>query len=346
VKLDRVPLLRYFYTAYGLRLVSNLSIPGLVAEPTDSHTPDLVLEFGFEPEWARAAKRLRASIRHTSPATLEMPDPALCLSTLGDDQFFELAYSDGTRFLLDADMKRLCGTWLPPLTIEDFSTYLLGPVMGFIMRQRNILSLHASAAFIGGHAVVLCGESESGKSTTVAALALRGIPVLAEDVSPITEEAGTFYVEPGYPRICLWPSAVQALFGAPDALPQLTPTWEKRFLALDGVQAKFELERRPLGAIYLLAPRTSDAEKPRIAALRKREALVKLVQNTYMNWLLDRTQRAAELDALDRIVARIPVRRIVPQSDPAHLGALCDLIVADAERLLERQTFAAVDSGR
>ncbi len=326
-------LLRYSYRAYGINLVSNLPIRGLGAEHIDSPKPDLVLELGFEPDWARAGMRLPASMRHSSPAKPEMADPAFCLTARSGDQFFELAYSDGTCFVVDAETKRLCGTWLPPLTIEDLSTYLLGPVMGFILRKRNIISLHASTACIGGQAVVLCGESEAGKSTTAAALALRGIPVLAEDVSPLKEEAGTFYVEPGYPRICLWPSAVETLFGAPDVLPLLTPTWEKRFLALDGVQAKFEPQRQPLGAVYLLAPRAEDADAPRIEALGKREALLQLVQNTYMNWLLDRTQRAVELDALARIVARVPVRRIVPHSDPAHVGALCDLIVTDAARL-------------
>ena len=326
-------LLRYSYRAYGFNLVSNLPIRGIGAQYIDSRKPDLVLELGFEPEWARAATRLSRSIHHSKPAIPETADPAFCLSVRGSGQFFELAYSDGTRFVVDAEARRLCGTWLPPLTIEDLSTYLLGPVMGFILRQRNVVSLHASTASIGDQAVVLCGESEAGKSTTAAALALRGIPVLAEDVSPIVEEVETFCVESGYPRICLWPSAVDALFGAPDALPRLTPTWEKRFLALDGVRAKFEPQRKPLGAVYLLARRSEETDAPRIEALGKREALLQLVQNTYMNWLLDRTQRAAELDTLARVVARTPVRRIVPHKDPARLSALCDLIVLDAERL-------------
>jgi hypothetical protein len=334
--------LKYSYRAYGLNLASNLPVSGLGAEHIDFHKPDLVLELGFEPDWARAGMRLPSSTRSNSPAAPETADPAFCLSARGADQFFELAYSDGTRFVVDAETKRLCGTWLPPFTIEDLSTYLLGPVMGFILRQRNIVSLHASTACIEGQAVVLCGESETGKSTTAAALALRGIPVLAEDVSPLKEEAGTFFVESGYPRICLWPSAVDTLFGAPDALPQLTPNWEKRFLALDGVQAKFEPQRKPLGAIYLLAARAEEADAPRIEALGKREALLQLVQNTYMNWLLDRTQRAAELDALARMVARVPVRRIVPHSDPARVGALCDLIVRDAARLFADRESAAL----
>ncbi len=281
-------------------------------------------------------------MHRSKPAIPESADPAFSLSARGADHFFELTYSDGTRFVVDAETRRLCGTWLPPLTIEDLSTYLLGPVMGFILRQRNTLSLHASTASIGGQAVVLCGESEAGKSMTAAALALRGIPVLAEDVSPIEEDAGAFYVEPGYPRICLWPSAVHTLFGSPDALPQLTPTWDKRFLALDGVQAKFEPQRRPLGVVYFLAPRADEAGTPRLEPLGKREALLQLVQNTYMNWLLNRTQRAAELDTLARIVARVPVRKIVPHCDPARVGALCDLIVTDAERLFAGRKSAAL----
>jgi hypothetical protein len=56
-------------------------------------------------------------------------------------------------------------------------------------------------------------------------------------------------------------------------------------------------------------------------------------------------QRAAELDVLSKLVTQVPVRRIVPPSDPARLWALCDLILKDAERQLGRQALAA-GSGR
>ena len=132
------PRLRYSYRAYGLNLVSNLPIRGLGTEHIDPPKPDLTLELGFEPDWAREGMRLPASLRHHSPAIPET-DPAFCLNTRGADQFFELAYSDGTRFVVDAETKRLCGTWRSPLTIEDLSTYLLGPVMGFVLRRRRVL---------------------------------------------------------------------------------------------------------------------------------------------------------------------------------------------------------------
>jgi hypothetical protein len=332
----------YSYRTYGLKLVSNSPIPSLSPERIASEEPDIILELGPEPGWVRTGMRLASSVRHRSPAIAETADSEFCLTVRGADQFFELAYSDGARFVVDAPAKRVWGTCLPPFTIEDLSTYLMGPVMGFILRRRNITSLHASTAFIAGLAVVMCGESEAGKSTTAAALALHGIPILAEDVSPIKEEADTFYIEPSYPRICLWPRAVENLFGTTEALPQLTPTWEKRFLALDGVQAKFESHRQPLGAVYLLAPRVEDAHAPRIEELGKREALLDLVQNTYMNSVLDARQRAAEFEVLGKLVINVPVRRIVPHTDPARIDALCGLIVEDVERLFSAPDSAAL----
>ncbi len=77
-----------------------------------------------------------------------------------------------------------------------------------------------------------------------------------------------------------------------------------------------------------------------------REALLSLVQNTYMNWLLNRKQRAAEFDALGKLVMQVPIRRIVPHLDPGRIGALCDLIVANAERVSAVHDSAAGVSAR
>jgi hypothetical protein len=330
----------YTYRAYGVTLCSEKLLPGLPQEPSRFGPPDIVLDLGMPPAWVQHATCLPSRIEYPKSSPEMGSDSGLTLNSFGAGEFFQLNYQDGAQFIIDAPTKRVWGTCPPPLAIEDLTTYLSGPVLGFVLRRRGVLSLHASTVCIGGGAVALCGESAAGKSTTAAALARMEVPVLTEDISPIRKEDGAWFVEPGYPRICLWPDAVEKLFGAPEALPQLTPTWEKCFLALDGVRAKFESERQPLKAIYVLAPRTAGADAPRIETLDKREGLLELVQNTYMNWLLDRAQRAAELDALARIVARIPVCRIVPHSDAARMGALCDLIVTDAERL-----FARRDSG-
>lgn len=321
----------YPYRAYGLTLGCDTPVSALRQERTDLERYDIMVSFGQEPDWVREAKGLPSHIEHPRPGEIEQDNSPFKLTSFGAGEFFELAYGEGALFFVDGAAERLWGTCLPPLTIEDIATYLLGPVMGFVLRRRSVLTLHASSVCVGGQAVALCGESQAGKSTLAAALALRGIPVLCEDITPLIEEDGRFQVEPGYPRVCLWPDAVETLFGARDALPRLTPSWEKFFLPLDGRNAKFEEQRQVVRAVYLFAPRVAEADAPRIEAMRARQALLDLVQNTYMNWILDRRQRAAEFDALCKLVTQVPIRRIVPHLDPGRIGALCELIVADAE---------------
>ena len=336
----------YSYRAYGLTIRSDTPVSALRREPTDLERYDISVSLGPEPGWVREARRLPPHLEHPKSGKVERDNSPFALTSYGDQEFFELAYGDEARFFVDGAAERIWGTCPVSLTNEDMATYLLGPVMGFVLRRRSILALHASAVSIGGRAVALCGESQAGKSTTAAGLALRGIPVLCEDITPLTEEQGRFQVEPGYPRVCLWPDAVEKLFGAPDALPRLTPSWEKFFLPLDGRNARFEEQRRVASAVYFLASRVAEADAPRIETMSAREVLLELVRNTYMNWLLDRRQRAVEFDALSRLVTQVPIRRIVPHVDPGRIGALCELIVADAERLSVANGSAAGVSAR
>jgi hypothetical protein len=333
------------YTTYGLKLISDSPIPGLCTEAGPFPHSDLRVELSSEPQWVRDARLLPFQILQHLPASPETEDPAFVLTSFGEGQFFQLAYSDGACFVTDGEATRIWGTLGESQTMEDLSTYFLGPIMGFILRRRGVTALHASAFSMDGRAIVLTGDAGAGKSTTAAALALRGMPVLCEDIAAIEETDGNIQIELGHPRICLWPESVEMLMGRPDALPRLTPTWEKRYLALDGVQAMRERQKRPLGGVYLLGPREMSGDAPRIEEVNSRDVVVELVQNTYMNWFLDRGQRAAEFALLSHLVSQIPVRRVVPHRDSSRIGALCDLILADARRLLANQLAAAHTAG-
>jgi hypothetical protein len=321
------------YRAYGLGIDSSIHIVGL--EPVESHgVRDFVrLEGGPEPDWVRFGLQLPGKVLSHLPETQETPDPSFVLTQHGNAECFHLAYSDGTRFVIDASAQRIWGTYQPPLTAEDLATYFLGPVMGFLLRQRHVTSLHASCVEIAGHGFALSGEAGFGKSTTAAALALRGFPVISEDIVPLKQAGERINVVPGYPRICLWPDSVANLLGTAQALPQLTPAWEKQYLALDGKRAKFSSEELPLGAIYILGARTEEENAPYVQPMSPREALLDLVRNTYMNWLLDREQRAEEFDFLANLVKHVPVRRIFPHVDPKKISDLCNLIVSDAQSI-------------
>jgi hypothetical protein len=323
----------YFYIAYGVGIHSRSKIEGLeCAEP--QATPFTVqFETGPEPEWVLSAKSSPGRILVQRPQD-QAADSRFVLTEHAGGAGYELAYSDA-RFVLDGATERLWAMALPPLTPRELSLYFLGPVMGFLLRRRGITCLHASAVEFNNQAVLFSGHGGYGKSTTAAALALRGTPVLADDIVPLELTNGSYWVIPGYPRICLWPDTVAQLLGDEDRLPRLTPGWEKRYLPLDGTRAKFAEEKKKLGLIYLFGERSSAASAPHIEELGQKEGLLALVQNTYMNWLIDREQRAEEFDELSRMVQQIPVRRVIAHTDGERIEALCMLILEDSEKILK-----------
>jgi len=255
--------------------------------------------------------------------------PLYHFSSIHDGAYFRLTYSDGTDFVFDRATTRLWASWRAPLTLEDTATYLLGPVFGFILRRRGATCLHASAVAIGGRAVALVGAAGAGKSTTAAAFARLGLPVLCDDVLALRQRGEKFFVEPAYPRLRLWPEAVTMLYGAPEALPRLTPSWEKRYLDLSQGPHRFQAQALPLGTLYFLAERTDCADAPRILPLSKRDGLMRAIAHTYSNLQIDDEPRAREFAVLGRLVEQVRVRQIQPHRDPDKLGDLCQKILDD-----------------
>jgi hypothetical protein len=327
----------YLYLAYGLNFKSKAELQGLraISGSSDAVANDGIEVFiGAIPDWVEAAFRLPAELVHASGSSADTI--TFRFSALGRQQFFQFSYLDGTQFVVDAETRRIWGACPLPLTQEDLATYLFGPVMGFVLRRRGILALHASCFSRSGRSFALCGGQGAGKSTTVAALALKGLPILCEDIAALREREGEFWTASGYPRVNLWPESTASLFGAPDALPTISPNWEKRFLSLDGGMAPFEDRERQLAAVYILETRSDSDDAPRIEEISAREAAVLLVQNTYMNYLLEKEQRAAEFAAIARLLSRVAVRRLIPHSDPAKIATMCELLQMDSENIAKK----------
>jgi hypothetical protein len=329
------------YQAYGLNCLSNFPIPGLCPDSIRAR-PDLIFSIEpTEPVWISQLRNSTSSECKTKHSPFGSVDLRRRIGSLGSEEFFELAYSDGARFFIDGSGAKVWVYSMVPLPIDYLATYLRGPVMGFVLRRRGTLALHGSAVSIRGQAVVFCGPPEAGKSTLAAALSRRGIPVLTDDIAALGLMNGRFYVHPGYPWVCLWPDAARSLAGDPDELRQITATWAKHYLPLDA--KTFESTPQPVCAIYLLASRSCQATAPRLEAVSPQEAVLDLVKTTYMNWLLDREQRAAEFDVLSSLVAHVDVKRVVPHTDPMKVGQLCQLITADLERTTPAAELASSD---
>ncbi len=219
--------------------------------------------------------------------------------------------------------------WPEPYTLEDTAAYLLGPILGYWLRLQGIPCLHASAIAVDGRAIALLGPAGAGKSTTAAAFARRGYAVLSEDVVPLREQGDAFIVSPGYPLLRLWPESVRDLYGTAEALPRLTPNWDKQYQDLRAGDDKFQRDPLPLAAIYVLGERLADPAAPAVVAEAAASGLMTLVANTYTNYLLDQLLRAQEFHFLARLVARVPIRRVTPHTDPTLLDRLCEVILDD-----------------
>ena len=260
--------------------------------------------------------------------------PNLRVGLFPGGEYFGFFYGDGTRFAVERRGREVWADWPKNYALEDACTYLFGPVMGFVLRLRGTVCLHASAVAIDDRAIALVGLPGAGKSTAAAAFACVGLPVLSDDVVALAERAEQFLVQPGYPRVNLWPDSVRALFGSEEALPQITPTWEKRFLPLDQNGHHFASTPLPLGAIYILDSRNGAVSSPVVEELSGEEAFMALVANTYVNYLLDQDMRRREFDVLGRVVSDIPVRRVRPHAESSALFNLCEAVAADAKQVM------------
>jgi hypothetical protein len=255
--------------------------------------------------------------------------------------FTRVRYADETEFFIDQFATEVWATWPGDLTLEDTATYLIGPILSLVLHLRGAVMLHASVVRIGDVAVAFVGPQGAGKSTTAASFALAGFPVLTDDVAAVREEDRLFRVVPAYPRIRLWPESVKMLLGSAEALPQLTPNWEKRYLELDNVSCRFEPETVPLGAIYFLHPRTDDSSVPVIVSESFRGGMVDLLGNMSGNYLLDQILPASSFAFLGRLAQAVPLRRLNPRADPDRLPELRELIVADVAALRPDANIAA-----
>jgi hypothetical protein len=318
-----------FYSAFGLSLRTNRPVPGLIPLPAVVST-EIQIWLDAVPVSPRIRKPpddvFYVSDAHDGHA------PALRVWRLPGGAYFKLLYGDGTEFLVNRAGSEVWATWPDSSTLEDTATYLLGPVLGFVLRLRGITCLHASAVVVGDRAIALIGPANAGKSTTAAVFCRMGHAVLADDIGALLERDEIVQVQPAYPQLRLWPDSVALLYGTSDALPRLTPTWDKRALDLTQNGCRFQQQPLQLAAIYVLAGRSADPE-PRIESLRGRENLLTLLANTYVGYLLDAPMRGQEFESLGRLVSRVPVRRVVAPADPAGVSRLCQHIRDDCEAL-------------
>lgn len=300
--------LPYSYFAYGLTLRSRLALPEL-STVSPSAAPDVTIE--------------RCNL---TPVPEEVTSEATLLGRFHGNTV-HYVWRDYGQFLLRGGREvHYCP--LPGAPEDTVRAPLLGVVLGTILHQRGIYTLHASAVSVENGAVAFIGQKGAGKSTTAAALHQRGHRLLTDDVMAVEfTEQGTFVVQPAFPRIKLQPDALSALGHEPTALPRLHNNLDKRIYSAD---RNFQPGATPLRRIYVL----SWGDTCRSSQLSLTDGLVQLLSHAYAARFLGADAAGEKhFRQSQAIVQQVPVHRLERPSDLDRLSDFLEFIESDLSDL-------------
>jgi hypothetical protein len=289
------------FRACGLSIESDAPIAGLRACELAS-APDLRVRMRGAIDQPRVGDD--AALWYRSPYSDDRQVPLLTIHVVGSS--YVLSYAEGARFLVNVSGSEVDAWWDPPLTDVDAADYLLGSVLAFVLRLRGGVPLHASAVVIDERAVLFAGSPGAGKSSTAAAFALLGCPVLSDDIVVIADEGGVMLAHPSHGHLSVWPDSAEGLF-ADHSLPQHSAVYAKHRVDLIERGYRFHESAVPVDRICVLASRSATTGAAVVRDLRPRAALMALVGQTYGNYLLDGAMRAREFDLLGRVVGAVRV---------------------------------------
>lgn len=269
---------------------------------------------------------------YTTDITDENGNPALKIWKRNKSGEYRMRYSHGLTFHLNANLTDISICCAAPMEKDDVADFLLGPVLGVVLRLRGVTCLHASAVSIGGKAIAFVGVAGAGKSTTAALFARKGHAVLTDDIAALVEQERSLSVYPAYPYLNLLPGTLAMLAGREDSPLSESAATDKVRLPLDSDDSKFQRDALPLAAIYVLAGRSTESRAPFVDALPPPKALMSLVANTYGNTILDASMKAQEFRVLGQIAKSLPIRSLVARDGTAQLARLYDLVCEDLAR--------------
>lgn len=323
----------YYYQIYGLTIQSTVNIPQLIAVENKKGTDITVTFQQTKTENTYPSEHQLNSI-YTSYglAANQLPYFSVWKQPESHDAFLIIRYNNGTNtvyFISNQNATQLRVLYHPDIVLNDVCTYLLGPVIGCILRLKNKVCLHASVVSINNQAVAFIGEKTAGKSTLMAHLAAKGYPVLSDDIAVLFEKNKQFWVQSGYPRLRLWRKSLEQFPEVPiEQLQRVLTHVDKYYLPLsvhESAQWNFQTQPLPLKAVIYLQPRNVQHQLT-LDSYSPLEGFLYLKKNIYAEYMLTGTLLAKEFSIFGEVSQNTPVLSLKRPDDLAFLDDTIDLI--------------------
>jgi hypothetical protein len=282
-------------------------------------------------EAADVANPAEASMVRTSPGS--DGTPAIQLMATADGFIYDV--EGVARFFIASSGDYVGHSIVPGAAIHDIDHFLAGPVLGLAFQLRGGIALHASAVMIDGQAVAFSAGHGAGKSTLATNLGVLGLPVVTDDVLALRAEGDGWTAIRSLPRAKLWGDSLEALGRSVEQFGTVVSWLGKRRITIGRDFGSLAPEELPLGAIYLLDPRSSERELE-IAPIEGSQAALMLLGNMYMPEAIRGPRTASTLDAAIAMTSRVPVRRITYYRSYEAFTSIRDAVLADLVSLEAR----------
>jgi hypothetical protein len=264
--------------------------------------------------------------------TLSTGEPWLACGK-GEDgyllRFFELA-----DFFVSRDGRTIDYALKPSTTSGTFCHLLLDQVLPLVLNLQGREALHATAVQTPYGVCAFTGPAGAGKSTVAASFLLEGYPVLSDDCLVLEEADGTILATPAYPGLRLWDDTLEALTNrAGTSVGVAQYTSKQRFVG-GLLHERFPTAPAPLSRIYSLERAAGPADEgrsPTVEPLSCQESFMDLIASAFRLDVTDRTMLARQFAFLERVVSRVPVRRLRIPNSFAALPGIRKAVLQDLE---------------
>ncbi len=217
----------------------------------------------------------------------------------------------------------------------SFEHYLQTVGLSLWLEMRGVLCIHANAIETERGVIGIIAPSQTGKTTLTAALAVRSMGMMSDDMMAIHKTTEGLKVFPGWPQVRMWPEVAQHFVRDIETLQRVHHRFEKRIVE-SGTQneLRFSSKSGRLKRLYLLDRTDSNDSEIRIEQLSASESMIVLLQNS----MLADAYRSlnVEKDRLDRLASMlesVEIKRITYPSGKEHLVNICKSIEADVKTI-------------